>query len=146
MAFSRNAPAPRSVEDFITEPHRRGSKGDSRKPRDIEPEKGLKAAKQKVNSCSPYNYGHMTKTSRGRQATAGAPTWPGDPNRTPHRRPWSASDRKATAKNLFNLRLNGYYLDMLRYLASLDEDTSMQLLVKEILLPELERRALEINS
>lgn len=54
---------------------------------------------------------------------------------------WENYKRKATAKNIFNLRLNDYYLAILRHLADQDDETSMQQIVKDILLPELEKRA-----
>jgi hypothetical protein len=62
---------------------------------------------------------------------------------TPRRakRLWEGLDPKATAKNVFNLRLNDYHLAILRHLAEQDEDASMQRICKKILLPELERRA-----
>jgi hypothetical protein len=56
-------------------------------------------------------------------------------------KPWEQFDRKATAKNVFNLRLNDYYLNILRHLAEQEEDGSMQRVCKRILLPELDKRA-----
>jgi hypothetical protein len=55
-------------------------------------------------------------------------------------KPWERFDRKATAKNVFNLRLNDYYLAIIRHLANQEEDSSMQRVCKRILLPELEKR------
>jgi len=60
---------------------------------------------------------------------------------TKREKPWEAFRKKETARNIFNLRINNYYLAILRYLAEQDEDVSMQGIVKEILLPELEKRA-----
>ena len=60
--------------------------------------------------------------------------------RVPTGKPWEQFDRKATAKNVFNLRLNDYYLAIIRHLAEQEEDSSMQRVGKRILLPELEKR------
>jgi hypothetical protein len=61
--------------------------------------------------------------------------------RVSRERPWERFSKKATAKGVFNLRLNDYYLSILRHLAAQDEDKSMQQIVKAVLLPELERMA-----
>jgi len=60
--------------------------------------------------------------------------------RVPTGKPWEQFDCKATAKNVFNLRLNDYYLAIIRHLAEQEEDSSMQRVCKRILLPELEKR------
>ncbi|MBA7495968.1 hypothetical protein ES702_06564 [subsurface metagenome] len=55
-------------------------------------------------------------------------------------KPWDGLDKKAASKNVFNLRFNDYYWAMLRHLAE-KSDKPLQRVVKEILLPELEKRA-----
>lgn len=61
--------------------------------------------------------------------------------KTDKQKPWDKFDKKAPPKNTFNLRLNDYYMTLLRHLADQDEDLSMHKICKKILLPELERLA-----
>lgn len=60
--------------------------------------------------------------------------------KTSRKKPWDGMNPKAASKNVFNLRLNDYHWTMLRHLAE-KEEKPLQQVVKEILLPELEKRA-----
>ena len=85
------------------------------------------------------------KPAHPEQPRATASTPPAPRPTEPARRqapakPWERFDRKATAKNVFNLRLNDYYLAIIRHLAEQEEEISMQRVCKRILLPELEKR------
>lgn len=57
--------------------------------------------------------------------------------------PWHGMKRRAAAKNMFNLRLTDRHFAMLQLLGEHDEERSRQKILKEILLPELEKRAEE---
>jgi len=60
--------------------------------------------------------------------------------RPSRKKPWDGMNPKAASKNVFNLRLNDYYWTMLRHLAE-KTDKPLQQVVKESLLPELEKKA-----
>jgi hypothetical protein len=109
-SFTRSAPRPRSVEEFIEN-----------------------AGKTVVDTDTETNTSINTSPNIIVQKTKKS-----SPKRD---KPWEAFRKKETARNIFNLRINNYYLAILRHLAQQDEDVSMQGIVKEILLPELERRA-----
>lgn len=64
---------------------------------------------------------------------------PAKPQRS-RKKPWEGMNPKAASKNVFNLRLNDYHWTMLRHLAE-ESDKPLQQVVKDILLPELEKRA-----
>lgn len=55
-------------------------------------------------------------------------------------KPWVSLDPNGAPRNSFNLRLNDHDLAILRYLAALNKDLSMQKVVNRILVPELHRR------
>jgi len=60
--------------------------------------------------------------------------------RPSRKKPWAGMNPKAASKNVFNLRLNDYHWTMLRHLAE-KQDKPLQQVVKEILLPQLEKNA-----
>jgi hypothetical protein len=58
----------------------------------------------------------------------------------PAEAPWQQHDPTERPTKLFNIRLNEYELAMLRYIADLDPDISMQKVVRRILVAELKKR------
>lgn len=115
--FSRSAPRPRSADEFVAG-----------------------AETHAESTDEPQHQAERTATSQHRAPREGTSRGPRKRNAVPQC-PWERFSKKATAKNIFNLRLNDYYLAILRHLAAHDEDRSMQQIVKEIVLPELERLA-----
>lgn len=140
MAFSRNAPKPQSRMEFIEAPNQQYV---SSKEQGSDPHTNTSISMGVADNCGQNIAREMLqRTSEASEIPyfAQSSQSNGTRNYTPS---WAGFNRKATAKNLFNLRLNDYYLEILRHLAKVDDETSMQKIVKEILLPELERRVAE---
>ena len=125
--FSLAPPAPRTPEEFIKAADTNTNTNTNTKGNtDITPV---------MHSQNPQR-GRMTGKTRARKAEL--------EERVIEKEniPWDGFRRKATSNIVFNLRLNDYYMAILRYLAEQDEDAvPMQQIVKQILLPELEKRA-----
>jgi hypothetical protein len=60
--------------------------------------------------------------------------------------PWQTHNKKSIKKKLFNLKINDYYLEVIRYLANPEEGVSMQNVIQEILIKELDKKVKEIEG
>ena len=100
-----------SADDFVNEPDKRGKE-------------------------TPYQTNTNTDTG-----ISIIPDEDGETIPAPASKPWDNFDRRGSANRVFNLRLNDYWWAILHHLGEQEEDKSMQKIVKEILLPELEKRA-----
>lgn len=60
--------------------------------------------------------------------------------------PWQKHNKKSVRKKVFNLKINDYYLEAIRYLANPEEGVSMQNIVQEILIKELDKRIKEAET
>jgi len=64
-----------------------------------------------------------------------------EPLADPDTPPWAGYDRHAPAKITLSIRVNDYHLAMIRHLAE-QGDTTQNRLLRRLLLPEIEARAL----
>lgn len=104
----------------------------------LSPEDFVNAAEHKTVDKSQYHTN--TNISVVPDAAQSAPAHGMREVEPPQRNPWDGFNRKAASNKVFNLRLNEYWWAVLHHVGEQDEDKSLQKLVKEILLPELERR------
>jgi hypothetical protein len=60
--------------------------------------------------------------------------------------PWSNYNKKSVKKKVFNLKINDYYLEVIRHLSNPEEGISMQNIVQEIIIKELDKRIKDIEN
>lgn len=58
----------------------------------------------------------------------------------------SKHNPRSVKKKAFNLRLNDYYLEVIRYLSNPDEGISMQSIIQDIVIKELDKKVTQLKS
>lgn len=106
----------------------------------ISPEDFVNAAERKTADRNQYHTNTNTSISVVPDVVQAVPDIAQREPEPEQKKPWDGLSRKAASNKVFNLRLNEYWWAVLHHVGEQDEDKSLQKLVKEILLPELERR------